>query len=610
MPEVVRLLPQAGVPRRGKILFAGMMRRLSNNEPVNSLAYLSPGLQQAGYEVVVSQAETFPKNTIQRLPGETARALSVLHKEISEERPEFVAFPTYDNNAPFVFQAAEAIQQSDQPPGLILGAAFITINPKAAQGIFGGFPNIIMVNGEAEYALPTALQAYAEGTPTSAPGILVQKGGKFLGGDFLQRVSLTAEEHEALEPNFDINQFTYNESGGLNVVTSRGCFEGCSFCAASRLFRSRHVTWSTGKKIAMIRKAHEWLRSRGMTRKSAIGFHDDNFFFNLRAGIEFLAAFRDEPLADEVELVPQFSLGSLFLPDGRFSAEVPNLMLRPDGTPFVRRISVGIDYWSRAERRRNKGGQQGKLTDEQIKTAIAAFVEKKIAVHAYWLLGDEQTTLTSFSQGMLYLSELLLDHGPYFMVDWPEPVELRTGTPIRDRVLAAREKLPQDYIQEADRVGTGEHQIVFYHPIYPPDQIVNYLFKKIAGIGFMQTGGLQISPDLFLSMMWAITDKWRDEILDKRQRKHLRHYLELRSKGGGRSEILNANPPLRRLGTVFTFLGDLLEFDVEELLVLSEIERRIPACFKAGPERLSAERLRRNPYFDQQLAELRAKGRI
>ncbi len=606
MADNIRLRPTA--ERHGKILFAGMMHRADKREPVNALAYLAPNLQKAGYEVVVSNAETFPRTTIRRDKSETARALSILRREIAAEKPDFVAFPTYDNNAPFVKEAADIINGLPNHPALIFGAPFITINHVQSEQIFGVYPNVIMVNGEAENALPLALQAFSQKASTSAAGIFVKRNGMMLGANFHTRVSLSAEEHQAIEPNFDINASTFKEQGGINIVTSRGCFEGCTFCAASWVFRPRHVSWTTDKKIAVIKQAHEWLRARGVTDKTSIGFHDDNAFYDLRQAIDFLQAFGQDPISSEIELIPQLSLGALFHSDGRFAEEVPNYMLRPDGTPFVRRISVGVDYWSSVERAVNKGGRQGRLSDAHIRTAVKSFTDKNIMVHAYWLLGDEQTTVTSFTQGLLFLSELLLDHGPYFLVDDPEPIELRTGTPIRKRVVSARNELPPKYLVEADFVGKGSSRVAFYEPIFPRPRIIRTIYELIASIQMMHRDQFSVRPEQILSMMWAIDGKWQNEVMNQNGRNLVAEYLKLRKTGKDAASILRDDYRYDFLPAQFSFFGTMIDFKIEELLEMSEAVASLPGYYGRGGHDFEMERQRRNPDFEEKVRQLLARG--
>jgi len=604
MTNIIRLSPPSGVKKIGTVLFAARMQRPQGvSQPVNSLAYLAPNLLKAGYEVLVSQAETFSPNSVIREGHEVRRAEAILKREIAEEKPDFVAFPVYDNNAPIVHEIAEKLQGTEEDPALIFGSFFITINPGKSKNIFGTFPNVILINGEAEYALPEAIGVFQSGKQTDSSGIFVRKNGKLLGGDFMTRISLSAEEHEALEVNFDIYEETHEPLKGVEVTSSRGCFEGCTFCASSGVFRRRHITWSPEKKLAIIRQARRWLQERGGI--SSIGFPDDSFFYNLREGTAFLRAFRDDPLSEQMGLVPQISFGPLFRPDGSFIEEIPNLMLRPDGTAFVRRISAGIDFWSKAERARNKGKREGRLTEEQIKTAVAAFTQRKIVTHTYWILGDEQTTLTSFSQGLLFLAELLIDHGPYFMVDMPEPLEPRTGTPFRKRLLSAEADLSEGYLTVADRIGSGDNEIVFYHPILPPGNVIEFCLGSAMKLLVSAGRAPIVSPDIFLATLSSLAGTWMNTVMNKQGRDLVEQFfLKQRKKGRKLSSILTSYPVLKRLPTEFSFLGLWKEFEIEELLELVEIERTIPRYLKGDADLLEAERLRRNPHFHEEIEEV------
>lgn len=602
MPGLQRLIPPTGVQRRGKILFAAQMNREVKGftQPVNALTYLSQPLLNAGYEVVLSRANVFPGNSVFKTEHEVSWATRALNKEIGEENPDFVAFPVYDSNAPLV----HAVTQRITGPAFVFGASFITINPKQSAGIFGSLPNVVMINGEAEYALPAALNSYMEGKRTNAPGVFVRKDGDLLGSDFMSRVSLTPAEHESLELNFGFIKDVLPKLKGVEVVTSRGCFQGCTFCASSSVFRPKHVTWSAEKKLAVVKQAHEWVRKQGVSQPK-IGFLDDNAFYNLREAMNFLKLLQADPIVEEVLIFPQISLSSLFRPDGSFVSEVPNLMLRPDGTPFVRRITMGIDYWSTAERARNKGGREGKLTDRQISTAIGAFKEKGIMSHAYWLFGDEKSTIASFAEGLLFIAELTLDHGPYLFVDTPEPVELRTGTAMRERVLAQAASLPKGYLKVTDRVGTGENQIAFYEPIFPRNELIGFMYGTLLSMKVRAGMPKHVRADEFMAFLNGLAGKWRNEVLNGKQRKIIRRYLKQRGQGISRELILERNPVINKLPTTFPFFGQELEFEIEELLEILDISRSFPKYFSHDQNLTMAEQLRRNPRFREQAEAIR-----
>jgi hypothetical protein len=203
------------------------------------------------------------------------------------------------------------------------------------------------------------------------------------------------------------------------------------------------------------------------------------------------------------------------------------------------------------------------------------------------------------------------------MVDTPEPVELRTGTPIRDRVLASlsSSSLPEEYIKVADRIGSGENEVLIYHAMFPRPEFV-VLAMAIMGEMKMSAGrishnaGLIMNPHEFLHFIAGMAGKWRKEVLNAKERDVLGRYLRFRRRGKDQTTILRNNPFFRTLPMAFSFLFHEVEFDPEEIFELAEIEARIPIYYKPEGHSIGEEQRRRNPRYNEQVAELLARGSL
>lgn len=599
MPEILKVLPPAGVATKGRILFAARLINAKNlSIPSAALMYLTPPLTSAGYEVMVSRALVFPSDSFSYKLEEVSRAKTALRLEVAEERPEFVAFPLYDHNVNYALEVARRLHAFDQSLAFVFGASFVTINPREAAEIFGAFPNSILINGEAELALPRALDSFMKGEKTAHPGVFVRKNGEIISSSFLQRVSLSPEEHEGLALYLDFEREMVGPMGGIDLVTSRGCQEGCSFCAASAAFRSQFTSWSAEKRLAVIAQADDWLRSTGWSGpKTEIGLIDDTFFYVPKRGLDFLRAYADDPLSQRAWITIQTNLGSLFDGNGNLQEEILDAMLDRTGRTFVKQVFVGVDFWSTDERGRNKGVRDRRLTEAQIREALAAFAKRKIHLHSYWLIGDEQTTINSFVKGALFLSELILDFSPYFSVDFPEPLSLYTGTKLRERFEKNSRSLPP--VEQS--VGEGESKIDIYSPFLTNVDLISYVYEIVVTLAFNGGEG-KVGPHQFLGIMTGLVDKWKNEILKSKERQHVQRYVSGRSNRKGQKQLFAENPGLKDLPVEFVFFKPH-RYSLVELLELAYICSTLPKYYDFKNNAFSQEHQRRNPDFDRQFEE-------
>jgi hypothetical protein len=592
----------AGVPRRGKILFAAQMFSPDGFvRPSAAMAYLAPPLSRAGYEVVVSRAKTFSRFPYARDRHELARHTTQLLSDVTAERPDFVAFPVLDANAGNVYAMSQSLLQQAPDLAQVFGATFVTVNPGFSAKWLAGLPNSILVNGEAALVLPEALESFRLNAANSLPGVLVRRDGRVLGGDFLRRVSLTSAEFESIEPTFAFQDEVLENLGGFDLTTGLGCFEECGFCAASGRFRSVHVSLSSDAWLRQVGRAVAEARTQKPGLKIVVGIHDDSFFYDPRRGLDHLRRFRESYGHEEVELRLQISFASLFGPRGEFMEEIPQSLLRPDGTPLVQTVFVGGDYWESGERARNKGRRGGQITNRQIRQAVEAFAQRKIPLHSFWMMGDERTSVTSFALGTLFLAELILDFGPYFSVSLPDHLELYTGTPMRERVLADA-TYPRSKLVPLDRLTAGDEEIVIYRPVSPPGQMLDYIWLQLAKMQASVPQDYQtvllMQPHKWLNFIHAIAGKWRDEVLSGRQHALLLKYIGAVDGEEARETLLAKGEfaGIKDFPRSFMFLGERVQFNLKELLAAAEMDFALPDYYKKRAL-YEAERRRRNPNF-------------
>lgn len=595
MPELLRFKPISSVPVKGRILFAARMKEPESfSKPANSLLFMAPKLLEAGYEVLVSNAVAFP-HTMTRLGGienPLPDVLSILNKEIEAESPDFLAFPAYDENAMVVDGLSGMLNINFPNLGFIYGGPFITINPKASVSAFGHWLNTIMINGEAEFALPEALDAYYGKSPAEGPGIYVRRNGSYYGkGDnFLRRASLTRDQLNSLSPLLDIQAEDYALSGGIDLPMSRGCFENCSFCAASNALRSSHVGWDIEKRMAEIHRAFEWMKARGITNKPYIRIPDDSFFYAPQAGIDFLKAFAADPISEVLDISLQTGFGTLFDSQGRFLEELPGLMLRKSGTPFVRKLYVGGDFWAKDERQRNKMHREGRLSNEQINIAVKAFTDKSILVQSYWLFGDEETTVDSFTRGALFLSELLIDFSPFFNVDQPGLIVPHTGTRIRDRIAASGRP-----IKITGTLGVEPNKVNFYSSVLPSSSLL-YLAINSAFASSLDQKNKKVRPATIIQALYNIYFHWL-RTLSESEKEQFGEYIGQRSQGRTADDIFAEHPNMLNISANIPGIMDVFAPQARDLLELGMLCSAIIPHYYVSQSALAREFDLRNPDF-------------
>ncbi len=599
-----RVAPKSGINPRGKILFASRMTDPKGFEKISTnLGFMIPPLRDSGYEVLVSQANvgimhtdaismivTDPmmrKGFWDGIAVTEREAVAVMQEEIETLQPDFVAFSAYDANALSVFKIATALAQKTPTVAFVFGGYFVTINPQVARDNFTDFPSVIMVNGEAEFALPQALMAFQNAAEVQSPGVFIQRMNMLVADTFDQRISLTAEEHDSLKFYLDVqeDQLRYMmkeyDNPGVDLLTSRGCFRGCSYCAASSALRSRFVTWSADRIMQDIEDAFAWARTKIGTNRLNVGLIDDDRLRSPRIVSELLGLIEASRLRNKVKLHMQGCFSGFVDSQGNIRTELMDEM-----QGIVELINIGGDFWDQAGRLRNRGGVEGKITNTQIRGIIKELTKREITARLYWLLGDEETTISAVAETALFLQELYIDFAPFVKIDAPEPIFPYSGTPLRQRLEHSQEG--RQSLRVAARLGS----FPIYDIIMPPGQVITKIFKDLTLVCH-QTGS-QLDASYFLSYFYAFGREWRSR-MEPAQKQIVDEAVKLIRQGVSIEQLTEFLPKINTLPTTFRFLDNIImHYDVEELLEAYHVALRIPPYYRTR-ELEHAEQSKRNP---------------
>ena len=597
---------------RAKIMFCAKMMHPENyvTKP-SSLVYLIPPLSKAGYETVVSDslscliyspnsAILFEDRQMQVSMQESrldlvAQTTQRLLDELSVERPLFLGFSVYDDNAEDVFNIATAIAAADPTVAFVFGGHFISTNPDVSRTHFGSFNNVVLVNGEAELALPLALDGFLSRQSVVSNGIFIKNDSSVLSDTLSTRSFLSQAEHDGLELCLDVldDQLThtltaYNKPG-LDLITSRGCFRGCSYCSASSAMRSGFVSWMPAKIQEKVGLVQNWANKKVYGAKLNIGLADDDRLKTPELIKEFCALVKSQQPQRRYSIHLQGAMSNLIDKDGLIRTDLLDAMQGVVGL-----LNLGGDFWDDEERVRNRGGLEKSLTNEQIRLLISEITKRKIRVKLYWLLGDEQSTITSFAKSALFLHQLYMDFAPYVQIDDPEPVFPYSGTPILKRNLAD----PKNAGKLLVRSALGSFGQANYFPIYdvllPSSKILQKVFRDITMITARR--GQKFGIGMYLVYLWGFASDWEDK-LNIGQKQSLAQIMELLKSGMKMEDILKNSSLVGLLPTTFRFMEqEPRQFELIDLLQACIISRQLPDYYHKGNyDQVVAEEMRRNP---------------
>jgi len=599
-----RVAPKTGITPRGKILFASRMTDPKGFDKISSnLGFMIPPLRDHGYEVLVSQANVGLMRSSagflfmedlqagERFREDLARSekqvIETMQEEIDVHEPDFVAFSAYDINVLSIFNIATALAKSNPTVAFVFGGHFITINPQVVRDNFTDFPNIIMINGEAEFALPQALMAFQDSTKIESPGIFIQRMDALIGDTFDQRVSLTSEEHAGLEFYLDVQadqlrfMLTEFNEPGVDLFTSRGCFRGCSYCAASSAIRSRFVTWSASSIVEQISQAFSWAREKVGLHKLNIGLIDDDRLRSPRIISELMTLIKASDLRNKIKLHMQGCFSGLVDGEGNVRTDLMDEMQGVVGL-----INIGGDFWDTEGRLRNRGGDESKLSNAKIREIIKELAKREIAARLYWLLGDEKTTISAMTETALFLNELYLDFAPFIKLGVPEPVFPYSGTPLRQRLEASAEG--KKLLKVASRLGS----FPIYDFILPPGKLIAKVYRDVSLNCHMV--GSEVTPSVFVNYLYLFSKQWRSRMREN-QKDILDEAVDLLKQGISVTQIRQFLPEIEKLPTIFRFAEEEpRQFSIEELLEAYHAMLSIPEYYGTR-ELLRAEESRRNP---------------
>jgi hypothetical protein len=213
-------------------------------------------------------------------------------------------------------------------------------------------------------------------------------------------------------------------------------------------------------------------------------------------------------------------------------------------------------------------------------------------------------------ESLVFLSELMIDFGPYFFVNTGEPVELRTGTSIRQRVLQARNALPEGYLSPMCTVTEGQTSVELFQWLFPRPSLITQAYMLLSRAIFSRDQRMHATPVQVLWGMLSIVMHWRGDILNVRARNLVDLAVKKMSAGIPVSRVIELIPELKNLPTDFPFLGGIQSCVLEELLEMLYLSKKIPRYYlRQNRSEYDAQFERRNPRFAEKQAAMLANGR-
>ncbi|MBN1865108.1 MAG: radical SAM protein [Victivallales bacterium] len=230
--------------------------------------YLASFLRENGYEVAARDAEATSfneENIIQEIAGFAPDCIGIGSSTVAFHR---------------ALSAAKAIKKEFPSIKIILGGPHVTSNVEHAMSPAAFDFGVI---GEGEITLLELLKAIYGGTPVSAlPGVAWRdsNGALKVNGrrDFIDNLDTLPFPAYDLIPDMSVYTpppSTYRTLPVINIITSRGCPNECTFCDRN-VFGRKYRERSAENVFLEIKKLHQDFGLR------EIAFVDDTFLLNRR----------------------------------------------------------------------------------------------------------------------------------------------------------------------------------------------------------------------------------------------------------------------------------------------------------------------------------------
>ncbi len=347
------------------------------------LPFIAAQLRARGHAVAI-----FDRYAIQRHVGATEQAVDrAMLDGIREFKPDLVGLNTL---TPLIYDTAESAKliRTEFAGMLVAGGYHATALPELTLLKIPELDGVVA--GEGEFVF-TRL---ADGeSPRLLPGVWWREGG------FVQAPAAPPAQIADLDslplPALDLmdmdfyTQRCYATIRGHNMraatlVTSRGCYRRCRFCAES-------LTYGRGVRFHSAAYTLDWIQ-RLITDHAVDGlhFHDNDFLANEARVREICEGLLRQGLSHRVKW-------SIQARAERLTPEIAAL-LRSAGCVLV---EIGVEAGTQAELDRVAKGS----TVEENTRAVAICREAGLEVHAYMLNGMEGETIPDLEQRLAWVKQ-------------------------------------------------------------------------------------------------------------------------------------------------------------------------------------------------------------
>jgi radical SAM superfamily enzyme YgiQ (UPF0313 family) len=242
--------------------------------PPLGLAYIAAVLEENNIKVEVVDAEA------ERL------SWKALQKRYKQSKPDVIGVTSLSESRFESFKSAEIAKQAVPDSIVLMGGPHASLT---AEDTLANIPSVdVVVRGEGEYTVKELCEVIeTDGNLHSVDGISFRENGNIIHNKSRQLIEdidtlpLPARHLLPLDKyNFTLNVPEKGKLPAMNVITSRGCPIGCTFCATSKMLGKKWRARSPANIIFEL----EYLIEKYGTK--AIFFYDDTFTMNEKRTFE------------------------------------------------------------------------------------------------------------------------------------------------------------------------------------------------------------------------------------------------------------------------------------------------------------------------------------
>jgi sulfatase maturation enzyme AslB (radical SAM superfamily) len=423
--------------------------------------YLASGLKKAGITVLLSDAK------VSLEPGEFLTGQKGL-EEILSNNPDILCIGV--SLCEDYFRQAHALidfltQRTKAYIGI--GGVMPTLSPEYA---FIHLPRVnFLVRGSGEVVLPKIVKCLAGSRPDTS--LSRQRIAAFLklNGVIFRNVSQLIIAHlETINriKDYDTSTLDFsfiekeNVQEGINLYTSRGCFNNCFFCTTPGKGHYNGKSFFNLRRI--LKDYHRRLKQlfhRGIPQAALqISFHDDDFLADGQRAALFFDYLSSSPF--KVNFF-QAGINSFYaLKDGKRTGELNAALLSHMSEAIFSRkkhnIYLGSENFSSLEL-----GRLGKgYGAAKIEPVVRALARQKISQCHHFIASNHLTTLHDIIENLIAIARLQASYGEFFSILTPiipYLVSLAPSTSYtiarlhhRDSYLAVSERLSVKGFPEFD----------------------------------------------------------------------------------------------------------------------------------------------------------------